>query len=146
VAKTYRVTPMTRAVNAVFASRARRGRGQDFTYVLTVRGRTTGTPRSNPVDVMEEGGRRWLVAPYGERNWTRNVRAAGEATIGRAGREERIRLTELPAPERVPVLRMYLERVSWVRKYFDVTAESPDEELLAIAPRHPVFEIETIAG
>jgi hypothetical protein len=33
-----------------------------------------------------------------------------------------------------------------VRTYFDVTSESSDEELLAIAPRHPVFEIEAIAG
>jgi deazaflavin-dependent oxidoreductase (nitroreductase family) len=144
VTKTYRVTGVTRAVNAVYASRARRGRGPSFLYVLTARGRTSGTPRSNPVDVMSEGGRRWLVAPYGETNWTRNVRVAGEATISRAGRDERVRLTELPPSERVPILRRYLEQVKWVRAYLDVTAESSDDELLAVAPGHPVFEITSL--
>jgi hypothetical protein len=53
-----------------------------------------------------------------------------------------VRLTELPVPERVRPLRIYLRRVTFVRPYFDVTADSSDEELLAIAPNHPVFRIE----
>jgi deazaflavin-dependent oxidoreductase (nitroreductase family) len=133
---------MKRAVNAVFSALARRGRGQSFTFVLTTRGRTSGQPRSNPVDVMEEGQERWLVAPYGVTNWVRNVRVSGGATLSRAGRHERVRLTELPVPERVRPLRIYLRRVTFVRPYFDVTADSSDEELLAIAPNHPVFRIE----
>jgi deazaflavin-dependent oxidoreductase (nitroreductase family) len=133
---------MKRAVNAVFSALARRGRGQSFTFVLTTRGRTSGQPRSNPVDVMEEGQERWLVAPYGVTNWVRNVRVSGGATLSRAGRDERVRLTELPVPERVRPLRIYLRRVTFVRPYFDVTADSSDEELLAIAPNHPVFRIE----
>jgi deazaflavin-dependent oxidoreductase (nitroreductase family) len=142
MARTYKVTPMKRAVNAVFARRALRGRGQEFTHVLTTRGRSSGEPRSVPVDVMVDGDRRYLVAPYGVTNWVRNVRVSGEGTLSRAGRDERVRLTELPVDERVGPLRIYLERVSFVRPYFDVSAESPDADLLAIAPKHPVFLVD----
>ena len=31
--------------------------------LLTVRGRTTGQPRTTPVDLLERNDRRWLVAP-----------------------------------------------------------------------------------
>jgi hypothetical protein len=49
------------------------------TYLLTVRGRKTGIPRSNPVTLVDgDQGRRWLVAPYGDVGWVRNAR-------GRAG-------------------------------------------------------------
>ncbi|MGZ8600167.1 MAG: nitroreductase family deazaflavin-dependent oxidoreductase [Actinomycetota bacterium] len=142
MARTYKMTLGKRMTNSVFARRARRGRGQEFTYVLTTRGRTSGEPRSHPVDVMAKDGQRWLVAPYGETNWVKNVRAAGEATISRAGRDERVRLKELADDERVPVLRLYLERVKFVRPYFDETSASSDEELRAIAPSRPVFRID----
>jgi hypothetical protein len=33
--------------------------------LLTVRGRTTGLPRTTPVDLFEGDGRRWLVATHG---------------------------------------------------------------------------------
>ena len=47
--------------------------------LLTVRGRTTGEPRTTPVDLLERGDRRWLVATHGgaNSNWVRNLRAAG---------------------------------------------------------------------
>jgi hypothetical protein len=35
------------------------------TYLLTTRGRNTGRPRTNPVTIVEQDGRRWLVVPYG---------------------------------------------------------------------------------
>ena len=47
--------------------------------VLTVRGRKTGTPQSVPVNLLPLGDERFLVAPRGNTQWVRNVRAAGEA-------------------------------------------------------------------
>ena len=47
-------------------------------HLLTVRGRKSGLPRTTPVNLIEYQGRRWLVAPYREVAWVRNVRAAGE--------------------------------------------------------------------
>ena len=62
--------------------------------LLTVRGRKSGLPRTTPLTIVEISGRRWLMAPYGEVNWVRNLLAAGRATItvGRRkeeGREQR---------------------------------------------------------
>ena len=34
-------------------------------YLLTIQGRKTGKPRTNPVVPVEHDGRRWLVAPTG---------------------------------------------------------------------------------
>ena len=50
-------------------------------HLLTVRGRKSGLPRTTPVNLIEYQGRRWLVAPYGEVAWVRNVRAAGEVEL-----------------------------------------------------------------
>jgi deazaflavin-dependent oxidoreductase (nitroreductase family) len=146
MAKSYRITKTVRMVNKAAALSIRRGWGRDYTYLLTTTGRTSGLPRTNPVDVMADRGRRWLVAPYGETNWVKNARALGEATLSRDGVDETVRLVELPISERVPVLRMYLEHVRIVRPYFDVTTESSDEEFLVAAPGHPVFRIEPSEG
>jgi len=37
--------------------------------LLTVPGRRTGQPRSTPVNLHVEDGRRYLVCPYGHVNW-----------------------------------------------------------------------------
>jgi deazaflavin-dependent oxidoreductase (nitroreductase family) len=83
--------------------------------MLSVPGRKTGQIRSNPVDIMEIGGRRYLVAPYGETDWVRNARAAGEVTLSRGGRAERFRVEEVDPDEAAPVLRKYLQDVRLVR-------------------------------
>lgn len=109
--------------------------------MLTVAGRRTGRPWSTPVSIVEEDGERWLVAPYGDRNWVKNARAAGAVELRRGRRSERLRVEELPAEEAVPVLRRYYERSRVTRPFFDVALDSPREEWLAEAPRHPVFRL-----
>lgn len=141
MAKIYRVGPSTRLVNLVFAAMTRRGLGKDYRHLLTVRGRKTGEPRTTPVDVMREGDRRWLVAAYGVTNWVHNARAAGEVTISRGRHEETLRVTELTPEDSVPVLRRYLREVPVTRAYFDVTADSTDEQFAAEASGHPVFAL-----
>src|SRR5260370_833481 len=61
--------------------------------LLTVRGRKSGVPRTTPVALVDIGGRRWVVGTFGEVNWVRNLRAAGEATVtvGRKAQEVRAR-------------------------------------------------------
>ena len=72
----------------------------------------------------------------------RNARAAGGrvATIVGNRREEWV-AHELEGDAKIPVLRAYLAR--WkaeVGVFFDgASATSTDDELAAIAPRHPVF-------
>ncbi|MCZ4124717.1 nitroreductase family deazaflavin-dependent oxidoreductase [Streptomyces sp. H39-S7] len=145
MAKSYRVGAGTRAVNGVFAVMTRFGIGKGYRHVLTVRGRTSGQPRSTPVDVMESDGGRWLVAAYGVTNWVHNARAAGQVRIGRGGRSEDLRVVELEPAESVPVLRQYLREVPITRAYFDVTPDSTDEEFAAESVRHPVFRLLPLA-
>lgn len=139
--RTYRVTAGTRLVNRAFAVMTRLGLGKPYRHILTVPGRRSGTPHSTPVDVMARDGERWLVAAYGTTNWVRNARAAGLVTLRRGGRSETVQVTELDPSDSAPVLRQYLREVPVTRPYFAVTADSPDEEIIADAPRHPVFRL-----
>lgn len=111
--------------------------------VLVVPGRVSGEPRSTPVNVLELDRRRYLVAPRGRTQWVLNVRAAGGCTLRVGRRLEEVRLRELADEDKPEVLRAYLQRWKWeVGQFFDgVGPESSNAELLAIAARHPVFEI-----
>jgi deazaflavin-dependent oxidoreductase (nitroreductase family) len=111
--------------------------------VLSVPGRVSGKIRSTPVNVLTVDDHRYLVAPRGETQWVKNVRAAGDCTL-RVGRSvETVRLSEVDDAGKPEILRSYLRRWKWeVGQFFDgVGADSTDAELLAIAPQHPVFEI-----
>jgi deazaflavin-dependent oxidoreductase (nitroreductase family) len=112
--------------------------------VLEVKGRKTGAPRRTPVNLLAVGDRAYLVAPRGEAEWVRNVRAAAGQLVLLVGRRRTHYVaTELVDEEKVPVLRAYLQR--WkaeVGMFFDgVGPNSTDEEVAAIAPKHPVFTI-----
>ncbi|HEX2266903.1 MAG TPA: nitroreductase/quinone reductase family protein [Actinomycetota bacterium] len=133
---------MERGINGVFRLLTRLGLGAKYRHILTVRGRKSGKLYSTPVDVMESGGRRFLVAPYGVVNWVRNARAVGEVSLSRGGRTERVRVSELSPEASAPVLRQYISEVRVTRPYFDVTLDSTDQEFAAEARRHPVFEIQ----
>ena len=141
MAKTYTQNLGTRLVNWVFRTMTRRGWGAAYRQILTVPGRKTGRLYSTPVDVMEVGGDRWLVAAYGPVNWVSNARAAGEVTLSRGGKTDKYRITEASPVEAVPVLRKYLAEVRVVRPYFDAAPDAPDEALEAELPRHPVFQL-----
>jgi len=110
-------------------------------YLLTVRGRTTGTPHSTPVTLVENAEGRWLVAPYGVVGWVRNARAAGLVTLSRGRRSDELGVDELGEQEAAPILRAYLRKVRVVRPYFDAAPDSPLEAFIAEASRHPVFRL-----
>lgn len=142
MAARYRRGLARRAVNRLVRLLLRLGSGPGGTYLLTVPGRRSGAARSTPVTLVEEDGRRWLVAPYGEVAWVRNVRAAGKATLTRGGHTNEIAAREVGAEEAAPVLKLYVTRVPITRPYFDVRPESDLSAFRAEAPRHPVFAIE----
>jgi deazaflavin-dependent oxidoreductase (nitroreductase family) len=141
VAATYRLGPGRRAANRLVRLLLRLGLMPGPTYLLTVRGRRTGRPTSTPVTLVEEGGHRWLVAPYGDVGWVRNARAAGQVTLSRGARSETVSIRELPPAEAAPVLQRYVTRVPITRPYFDARPDSPLAAFAAEAPRHPVFAL-----
>ena len=135
----YRKSLWRRALNALVRPLARVGLTGPRTHLLTVPGRTTGKLWSTPVSIVRQGERRWLVAPYGDRNWVKNARAAGWVELRRGRRRERLTVSELAPEAAVPVLREYFRQGRVTRPFFGVSLESSAAEWLAEAPRHPVF-------
>jgi deazaflavin-dependent oxidoreductase (nitroreductase family) len=112
--------------------------------VLEVRGRTSGEPRRVPVNLLTVEGARYLVAPRGETQWVRNLRASGgQGTLLLGRRREAFAATELGDDEKPPLLRAYLKR--WkaeIGAFFQgVGPDAPDAELRRIAPGYPVFRL-----
>jgi deazaflavin-dependent oxidoreductase (nitroreductase family) len=120
---------------------ARLGLTGPRTYLLTVPGRRTGKMWSTPISLITWDGERFAVAPYGERNWVKNARAARWVEVQRGRKRERLEAEELSAGDAVPVLREYYRRSTVTHSFFDVTSSSPDAEWLAEAPHHPVFRL-----
>lgn len=110
--------------------------------VLEHRGRRSGQAHHIPVNLLDLGSDQYLVAARGETEWVRNVRAAdGRLVLILGRRREERTAVEVPTAERAPILRAYLKRWAFeVGQFFQgVGADSSDEELEAIAERHPVF-------
>ncbi|NIH85939.1 nitroreductase family deazaflavin-dependent oxidoreductase [Amycolatopsis granulosa] len=129
--------------NAVVGVLTKLGLSVAGSRVLLVRGRKSGQIRSTPVNLLKVGGQRYLVAPRGQTQWVRNLRAAGEGQLRVGRRVETFRFAELTEAEKVPILRAYLKRWAWeVSRFFDgVDHQSPDEVLRDVAPGFPVFRI-----
>lgn len=73
--------------------------------LMTIRGRKSGLPRTHPVAIIEDSGRRWVWSPWGDTHWVRNLRAAGQATITIRGRTEDVRAVELDPTQRLGFFR-----------------------------------------
>jgi deazaflavin-dependent oxidoreductase (nitroreductase family) len=140
----YRRSLWRRGVNALVRPLARVGLTGPRTHLLTVPGRRSGKLWSTPVSIVRMGDESWLVAPYGERNWVKNTRAAGWLELRRGRRRERFAVRELTAPEAVPVLREYYRLGRVTRPFFDVSLDSSADEWLAEAARHPVFVLRSL--
>lgn len=133
-----------RVFNALIAGLARLGISLWGSCQLSVRGRKSGVMRAVPVNVVEHAGERFLVAPRGETDWVRNLRAAGGGELRLGSRVETFRASEIVDADKPPVLHAYLAR--WwfeVKSFFDLPGpDAPETELRRVAPRHPVFRIE----
>src|SRR5215217_6363400 len=94
-----------RVFNPIVARLTRWGISVKGSRILEVRGRSSGTTRSTVVNLLTVDGVRYLVAPRGETQWVRNVRADGGRGVLRLGRRsEAITATELPDDAKRPVL------------------------------------------
>jgi deazaflavin-dependent oxidoreductase (nitroreductase family) len=142
VAKKYALTGGTKAFNAFVKTLMQLRIPTGSVALLTVPGRRTGQPRSTPVNLHVEDGRRYLVCPYGHVSWVQNVQAAGgRARLKSRGRMEDVRLQELPAAQAAPLLKYYAEKYKVVTPFFDAKPGDPVERFGAEADKHPAFEI-----
>ncbi len=114
--------------------------------ILTIRGRRSGLPRTTPVTLVAVGGQRWVIGTFGDSNWVRNLRAAGEATLGAGRRSETVRAAELTQDEKAAFFRDVMK--SFVRGVPMGTlmlgmlgARDILQDPSGRALRHPVFEL-----
>ena len=134
----------TRLFNWVVSRLTRLGISVWGSRVLEVKGRKSGSPRRTPVNLLTVDGREYLVAPRGETEWVRNLRAdAGHLTLLLGRRREERLATEVADADKAAILRAYLRRWKFeVGVFFGgVGPESTDAELVAAGARHPVFAL-----
>jgi deazaflavin-dependent oxidoreductase (nitroreductase family) len=131
--------------NRMVAFLTRNGVSLMGSRVLAVKGRKSGEWRTTPVNLLDYQGRRYLLSARGHGQWVRNLRAVGTGELRVGKRVEAFRGRELSDDEKVPVMRAYLKR--WkaeVGVFFGgVGPDSTDEQIRAIAPDHPAFEVLT---
>ena len=111
-------------------------------YLLTVRGRKSGQPRTVPLAIIERNGKRYVGSPYGIVDWVRNLRAAGEAILTRGRRSETVNARELPTSEAALVLREDVKGGNPFARSYGVTADSSLEEFERAVVSHPLFVLE----
>jgi len=129
---------LNRAWAAIFSS----GVTPDYLATLEVTGRKSGRTISLPVVVTIFDGQRYLVSMLGnDAQWVQNVRAAGGRAVLRCGGSKEIQLEELPADQRAPILRAYLQRAPGARPHVPVNKDASLAEVQRIAAAFPVFQI-----
>jgi deazaflavin-dependent oxidoreductase (nitroreductase family) len=112
------------------------------TAQIQVKGRRSGKTRKNAVTWVEHEGQRYLVAPRGNTEWVRNVRADGGRAVLKHGKSEMVHLQEVPVEQRAPIIKPYLKKTKMAtRREFGLDPDAPMEEFERIAPDHPVFRI-----
>jgi deazaflavin-dependent oxidoreductase (nitroreductase family) len=117
--------------------------------LLTVRGRTSGLPRTFPVAILELDGRRFVQSPFGEVNWVRNLRVAGEAVVTKGRSREEVVAIELSPEAGGPILRDALapylgSRIlrPVVERFLHYRAHATLEAYVTEAREHPLFELQ----
>jgi deazaflavin-dependent oxidoreductase (nitroreductase family) len=135
-------SPVERFFNSVIGGLVRLGVGPSHMRLLEVRGRRSGRTYSLPVDLLEQNGALFLVAPRGRAQWVRNAEAAGEVLLRRGRQRARYALRPVPDAEKPKILKGYLDRFHReVQRFFPVRAGSPVADFSPLAGRYPAFEL-----
>lgn len=141
MAREYEVTAATRMVNVFTSWIARRGWGKQV--VLTTTGRNSGQPRSVPVSPLDINGQGYLVSPYGEVGWVKNVRANNKVHLRHGKGKRTVTLADVPPSRAGELLFAYWKQEKITRPYFDVSSNPSANDFVAEAEAHPVFKIIT---
>lgn len=135
-------TATERVFNRMFGFLVGLGIGFPHNYLLQVRGRKSGRLYSTPVDLLELGGKRFLVAPRGRTQWVRNAEAAGAVTLKKGRARAKFRMQPIPDADKPEILKAYLDNFRReVQTYFPVPAGSPVQAFVELAPNYPAFEL-----
>jgi hypothetical protein len=106
------------------------GAGKYPLYLLTVRGRKSGLPRTFPLAIWKHEEKRYIGS------------AAEEAVLTRGRHSETFSVIELPKSEAAFVLREDIQAGNPFARSYGVTADSSLEEFERAVLTHPVFFLE----
>ena len=70
-----------------------------------------------------------------------NVRAAAGRAVLRSGDREEVQLEEVPADQRAPILKAYLQRAPGARPHLPVDKDASLVDFQKVAAEFPVFHI-----
>ena len=133
---------IAKVLNGASAAVASTGATSNLMVTLEVIGRKSGRTVSLPLVVAVIDGERYLVSMLGENvQWVHNVRAAGGRAVLRSGGREEVRLEEVPADQRAPILKAYLQRAPGARPHVPVNKDAPLAEFEKVATAFPVFQV-----
>ncbi len=133
---------IARMINDTWAAIFSSGVMPNYMVTLEVTGRKSGRTVSLPVAVAVVDGERYLVSMLGENvHWVQNVRAAGGRAVLRHGGREEVHLEEVPAEQRAPILKAYLQRAPGARPHIPVNKDAPIAEFEKVAAAFPVFRV-----
>ncbi len=117
--------------------------------LLTVRGRKTGKARTQPIDLHEHDGRRFLIATHGVGSWVHNLRASGEGVLSLGWNRQKFTAVELPPEAGGPIIKDVLGpllnsegvRGTALRQNIGIVADASLDDFIEAARSHPVFEL-----
>jgi deazaflavin-dependent oxidoreductase (nitroreductase family) len=133
----------TNVGNRFVAWLARRGLSIAGSRTLTIKGRKSGEPRTTPVNPLDFEGQTYLVAPRGNTQWVRNLRAASEGDLKLGRKTRRFRGHEITDADKLPILKAYLDKWAWeVGAFFELPKNPTDEQIAEIEHLHPIFRVE----
>lgn len=134
--------------NRLFIAVSRLGLSIEGPVVLTVPGRKSGKPRSTPVTPLTVNGKRYVVEGFPGADWALNARAAGQATLQRGRRTERVKVVELSSEDAKPVLRAFPTEVPTgvsIMKNTGLIKQRTPDEFEALAGRCAVFRFDSVS-
>jgi hypothetical protein len=118
------------------------GIAPNYLVTLEVVGRRSGRMIRLPLVMSVIAGERYLVAMLGEGSgWVQNVRAAGGSVTLCHGRREPVRLEEVTADRRAPVLKAYLKRAPGARPHVRIDRNAPLSDFERVSSQFPVFRV-----
>lgn len=133
---------IARMLNRAWAAVASSGVASNYLVTLEVTGRKSGRTVSLPVVVAVVDGQRYVVSMLGEHEHrVHNVRATGGRAVLRSGGREEVHLEEVPANQRAPILKAYLQRAPGARPHLPVNKDAPIAEFEKVAAAFPVFRV-----
>jgi hypothetical protein len=133
---------IAKVFNRMWANAASKKAMPNGLVALEVIGRKSGRVVLFPLVMVTVGGQRYFASMLGDKTqWVRNVRASGGKAVLRSGGREDIRLVEIPAGLRAPILKAYLQAAPGARPHVPVDKDAPLAEFEKISAAFPVFRL-----